>query len=307
MSMLPFQFNARQVAPSTGIGDPLPTGYYIVAVTKSELKPTKDGTGQMIAMEFTVLDGEHKGRKVFTNFNIQNQNAKTVEIAFKDFSALCHATGVMDVQQTEQLHNIPLKIRVKVRPADGQYEASNDITQYKNVNDPAGTPGGNPNAQAARPMGPAGMPPMGAPTGIMPPAGNPYGAPQGAPQGAPAYGAPAGYGAPQAPAYGAPQGAGGPPAWQPPPQAPQGAPGGYGAAPQQAAPAMPAQPWNQGAPAGMPQGQPQGQPHPQQTQFGGPPQGMQQQQPVMPPAAAPAAPAGAGEMPPWAAQPQGAQ
>jgi hypothetical protein len=162
--MAQLNFNAAEVAPDAGRADPIPAGWYIAAMEKSELKPTKDGTGSLLACTFGVLDGQYKGRKVFFNFNLRNANPQAQEIAYKQFSAVCHAIGHLMVGDTAELHNRPLKIRVKVRPADAQYEAANDITAFKNVNEPTG------DAPTAPQAAPSFMPP---PQAWAPPAAAP--------------------------------------------------------------------------------------------------------------------------------------
>ena len=54
-----------------------------------------------------------------------------MDIAKKDLAAICRAVGVMSPKASEELHDKPLMIKVKVRPAQGEYEASNDVGGYK--------------------------------------------------------------------------------------------------------------------------------------------------------------------------------
>lgn len=137
--MAQLQFNANTVAPSTGVGDPVPAGWYNAAISASEMKPTQDGTGTYLALTFDILDGQFAGRKIFVNLNLRNANPMAQEIAYKDLSAICHATGVMQIQQdSSELHGRPMKVKVKIRPAKGEYEASNAISAYKNINEQVG-------------------------------------------------------------------------------------------------------------------------------------------------------------------------
>ena len=64
----------------------------------------------------------------------------------------------MSPQASEELHDKPLMIKVKVRPAQGEYDASNDIAGYKGVegNDTPLTP--TPKATPATPSAPAKKP-----------------------------------------------------------------------------------------------------------------------------------------------------
>lgn len=265
--MAQFQFDATGVPPSTGF-DVVPAGWYNVMVDETEFKPTNDGAGTRLNIRYTILDGQYQGRKLFHGLNIQNANAKTVEIAYQQLSALQHAIGRLQITDTTQLHNCPLKIKVKIRPAKDGYDEQNDITQWKNINEQVG---------AAPPQGGA----PGAPAGWTPPP------------------------AQQPPAQAQqPQGWGAPPpaqtAMPAQPAAPWGAPPAQ-QQPQQFAPQQQQQPQQQ-APAGW---TPPANPQPWAN---GQPQQAQAPQQQQPQAAAPPAPQGSnpaqGAAPPWA-RPQG--
>lgn len=207
-------FDASQVQPDSGVQDPVPAGWYNTVIDQSELKPTKDATGHYLEIRHNIIDGAHAGKKIYGRLNLRNANPTAQEIGYKQLSAVCHAVGVLQVQNSAQLHNIPLKIKVKLRAASGDYEASNEIVSWKNINEVVQMA----SAVSAGFPAPAG----GAPT---PPA---FSAPM-QPPAAPA---------PQAPQFAPPQ-----------QQAPQQAP----AAPQWQAPTPP-QPWAQPqAPAPAPQ------------------------------------------------------
>ena len=182
--MAKFQFDATQVAPSQAL-DPIPAGWYIGHIVESELTENRNKDGAYINFQIEVLDGPYKGRKVFGRMNVYNKNPQAQEIAYRELSALCHATGVLRVEDTQQLHGRPFEVKVSVRKDEG-YEPSNDVKGF-------------------RPVG------AGAAQGGAPAQGQPYGQPQ-APQhgaappwqgGAPAQGQPGGY----APQQAAPQGA----------------------------------------------------------------------------------------------------
>lgn len=140
-----------------------------------------------------------QGKKIYTRLNLRNANATAQEIGYKQLSAICHAVGVLQVADSAQLHNIPFKVKVKLRPAEGQYEASNEVTAYKNINEQVGAP-----AVAGFPAATAPMPPsFAAPAAPMPPAAAPAPAPA-APQWQQPQ-APQPWQQPQAPAPAAPQ------------------------------------------------------------------------------------------------------
>ena len=127
-----YNFNAEEIEPSSSF-DPIPAGWYQAIISNSEMKATRDGYGEYLSLTLQIIEGQHENRLVFARLNLKNANDKAVDIARKDLAAICRAVGVMSPQASEELHDIPLMIKVKVRPASGDYEASNDIGGYKAV------------------------------------------------------------------------------------------------------------------------------------------------------------------------------
>lgn len=145
--MAQFQFDATVVQPDSGVMGAVPAGWYNVSVDETSIESTSSGTGAYIKARFNIIDGDFSGQKFWNMFNVQNENEKTVEIGLAQLSALCHAVGVLNFQNTEQLHGIPLKVRVKVEKGDGQYPDQNRITAYRDIAfegaDPTPTKAGN--------------------------------------------------------------------------------------------------------------------------------------------------------------------
>jgi hypothetical protein len=122
-------FNANNVEPSTPM-DVLPAGKYLCIAIASELKPTKNGAGEYLQITFEVLDGQFKGRKIFERLNIRNSNKTAEDIAQRALSALCHAVGIIELEDSDQLHNIPVTIDLDIDPAKGEYSAQNRVKGY---------------------------------------------------------------------------------------------------------------------------------------------------------------------------------
>lgn len=125
-------FDATKVEPSQPF-EPLPAGDYKCVIESSELKPTKTG-GERIALTLQVIEGQHKGRKFFDGLNIRNTgpNKATVEaIAQRTLSSICHAVGVLQPQDTVELHNRPLLASVKIVPYDGGF--TNQVKGYSST------------------------------------------------------------------------------------------------------------------------------------------------------------------------------
>ena len=128
--MATLNMNMTNVAPSQAF-TPLPAGDYQAIITESETKATKDGQGQYLQLKLQIQGGEFAGRVLFDRLNLWNNNQQSQEIAQRALSAICHAVGILQVGDSQELHNRPLIATVKVKPASGNYEANNEIKGYK--------------------------------------------------------------------------------------------------------------------------------------------------------------------------------
>jgi hypothetical protein len=130
MSFLDMPINAADLPVSENSFDPLPAGWYQVNIKGAELKDTKAGTGQYIAVQYDVLGPTHQGRVVFGNLNIRNPNPKAEEIGRQQLGELMRAIGLATVQDTDQLIGGQLSIKLSVRKSE-EYGDSNDVKGYK--------------------------------------------------------------------------------------------------------------------------------------------------------------------------------
>ncbi|MBR9690405.1 DUF669 domain-containing protein, partial [Candidatus Woesearchaeota archaeon] len=109
----------------------IPVGKYNVQITKSELVDTAKKNGQQLKLQFKVIDGKFKGRMVFAGLNIDNPNPKAVDIAIRELTSIVKACGKVDIQDSSEIHGIPLTVSVKITPASGNYPEKNEITKYE--------------------------------------------------------------------------------------------------------------------------------------------------------------------------------
>lgn len=156
MAFLNETFSVDTLPQSSGGNfDPLPPGWYSVAIAGAELKTTSAGTGQYIAVRYDVTGPTHQGRVVFGNLNIRNPNPKAEEIGRQQLGELMRAIGLASVQDTDQLIGNRLLIKLAIREASGGYDASNDVKGFKAVEGSAapaasgGFGGGMPKPNAA--------------------------------------------------------------------------------------------------------------------------------------------------------------
>jgi len=136
MAQLGGVFDATQVEPQ-GEYTPIPAGEYKVQIITSEMVENKAQTGTMLKLELEIMEGEQSGRKLFDRLNLDNPNAQAVEIAQRALSAICHAVGVLSVQDSEELHFKPMIAVIVVTPPKGEYGAGNNIKTYKQVGEAA--------------------------------------------------------------------------------------------------------------------------------------------------------------------------
>jgi hypothetical protein len=131
--MANFNFNAKSVEPMAPRSyAPLPDGEYDMIITKSDIKPTKAGTGHYLELEMQVIAGEHSGRRHWERLNIDNPNKQAEDIAKGALAALCLALGVEDMTETEQLHDTPFIAKVEI---DRKEPDRNRITGYASAVD----------------------------------------------------------------------------------------------------------------------------------------------------------------------------
>ena len=158
----PNGFDATGIEPTTDF-EPLPAAKYIAEVSNSDMRPNSKATGEFLWLEFTVLDGSFAGRKLWAQLNLVNPSQQAVEIAQRELSALCRAVGKLRVQDSIELHGIPLEINVKIK-SNQEYGPQNIIRGFKEIGGAGqGTvSGGSPNwkqpaatAQKAAPAMPA--------------------------------------------------------------------------------------------------------------------------------------------------------
>ena len=137
MAFLGQEFSTDTLPQSTSNFDPLPAGWYSATISKADLTPTKDGHGQYIKIRYDITGPTHQGRVVFGNLNIKNASMKAEEIGRQQLGELMRAIGLARVTDTDQLIGGTLQIKLAVRAADGQYEATNEVKGFNAI---GGTP-----------------------------------------------------------------------------------------------------------------------------------------------------------------------
>jgi len=124
-------FTAEEIQPASNDEFQLiPTGWYPAIIVDSEMRQSKSG-GEYLWLKFQIIDGQHNNRKVFTMLNVINQNEEVQKRSLERLSSICHATSRLSIQDTHELHDIPMEIKVGIRKGNDQYPDSNDIYAYR--------------------------------------------------------------------------------------------------------------------------------------------------------------------------------
>jgi len=135
MAQLPQSFNENTNEEMNDFSA-LKAGWYPVSMVKSELKNcgpnAKDVNGKYLSFRFKILSGTGKGSMFFTNINIINKNPDAVAMANKEMNTLRKSVGKIKALDTEELHGIPLLVKVNYIPAneDKGWPAKNEIKMY---------------------------------------------------------------------------------------------------------------------------------------------------------------------------------
>jgi hypothetical protein len=113
--------------------EPIPDGWYEVSISSTQLKQTKAGTGEYIALRYNVLGPTHEGRVIVGKLNIRNPNPKTQDIGIRQLGELMRAIGLASVEDTDQLIGGHLEVKVQITEAIGGCDVSNYVIGFKAI------------------------------------------------------------------------------------------------------------------------------------------------------------------------------
>lgn len=144
-------FNASNVEPAQDF-EAMPAGEYVACITDSEMKATSSGDGSYLSLTLEILEGEYSNRKVWNNLNLDNPNARAVQISERVLSSICHAcaensgdNSLLTPLDSKDLHDIPMIIKLSLEEYNGSFR--NEVKSYK-------TYGGKAPAQPKKPATP---------------------------------------------------------------------------------------------------------------------------------------------------------
>lgn len=107
MALLPKKANTEGNNEKAGDRSPFPNGKYPFTIVKSEIRQTKAKTGHYLMLQCKCFEGPAVGKVHFINLNIDNPNPIAVEIADKELNSLCEAMGLVGVEDSSEMHELP--------------------------------------------------------------------------------------------------------------------------------------------------------------------------------------------------------
>jgi hypothetical protein len=124
-------FNQEEAAKNSGFA-PVPAGEYLAVIESSEMvDKSADGVRKVgLKFQWQIIDGQFKGRKIFLWLNYIHPKKDVQAISQGELAQICNACNVRDAKQTEQLHNIPVVLKLGIR-ADQNGEPQNRILKYQ--------------------------------------------------------------------------------------------------------------------------------------------------------------------------------
>jgi len=109
----------------------IPAGEYLVIIEASDFINNKKGTGQILKLTYQVIDGPMKGKKLFENLNMVNESDQAQQISKRTLNSIGLAVGISHIKDSEQLHNIPLVVDVRIKGDDNsEYGKQNKIQKH---------------------------------------------------------------------------------------------------------------------------------------------------------------------------------
>jgi hypothetical protein len=132
MAQLNQPFVESELPKSERNFEPLPAGWYTTTIGGAEIKATKAGSGEYIAIRYDITGPTHQGRVVFGNLNIKNANPAAEAIAYQQMGELMRAIGLARVDDTDQFVGGQLQVKLDIRKSE-QYGDSNDVKAFKSL------------------------------------------------------------------------------------------------------------------------------------------------------------------------------
>ena len=112
---------------------PIPPGWQSAQIVEASRKEALNNSASTYVLAvFEILEGAHKGRKIFQNVTLTNANQQAVEIGTRLLKDICESVKTGPLKNLEVLLYKPVKVRLGIkRDKDGIYPDRNQVTQVR--------------------------------------------------------------------------------------------------------------------------------------------------------------------------------
>lgn len=115
----------------------IPVGTYGAVIESAEMRETRTGTGQFLALGFSLQgNAQYDNARVWTNLNLFNQNPKAQDIGRKELRRLADALGMSNIVDTDEVIGKRLNIKVGIEKSEG-YDDRNTVKAFLPLQDAA--------------------------------------------------------------------------------------------------------------------------------------------------------------------------
>lgn len=127
-----FDINERADEGAVTEFTPIPAGMYKVVCEAAEETTTKSTGTEAMSFEWRVDNGEHKGRKLWDQLNVDHPNTSYSGREANRFRDICKSTGTVKPNSLGDFPGSECVAEVIVEPASecGTYKAKNKIKAY---------------------------------------------------------------------------------------------------------------------------------------------------------------------------------
>lgn len=151
--MASLNISTEELPEPTSLG-PVPQGEYLCEIVESDVTETATSQGRRVLLTFQVIDGDFAGAHIWERadidrVSISKRDGSELRIDAARFNSLMKALNVGVLDDTAQLHGLPVMVRVVVEQREG-YNPKNEIKGYRAAGHSAPAPVARP-APAARP------------------------------------------------------------------------------------------------------------------------------------------------------------
>ncbi|MGX1786869.1 DUF669 domain-containing protein [Bosea sp. NPDC055332] len=137
--------------PSSGFSL-LPDDTYTLEIVESSYDANQDGDGMSLSLKAQVVGGEYDQRIYYIWMDLEHDDDKRQERGQSDFAALRRAVGVLNPQDTEELHFKPFQVKIGQYTSRKTGKTNNTVKEYifdRGAAAPAQRQPSNDNRQAA--------------------------------------------------------------------------------------------------------------------------------------------------------------